>query len=160
MSQAVAKTGSKRPPRGSYAVTVDSTGRFKFPASYKEYFESLEDKTIFVTVVFGLIRGYTSDSWEQALNKLAVDAAVQKAVWEDGDRFGQDMTPDSQGRATLPQKVRDAAKLNLANGTTLQMRFHGEEIWMYTEQQWAQMEARNDANQEALRAAAEKLGLV
>jgi len=160
MSQVTDKTGPKRPPRGSYAVTVDATGRFKFPAAYKEYLESLEDKTIFITAVFGLIRGYTNDSWEQALSKLAADAAVQKAVWEDGDRFGQDMTPDGQGRATLPQKVRDAVKLDLTNGTTLQMRFHGEVIWMYTQQQWAQMEARNDANQEALRAAAEKLGLV
>lgn len=141
-------------------MTLDATARFKFPSAHKEYFESLEDKAIFVTVVFGLIRGYTNDSWEQELKKLDDDAAVKRAVWEDGDRFGQDVTPDGQGRATLPQKVREAVKLDLTSGATLYMRFHGDVIWMYTEEQWNQMATRNDANRDALRAAAEKLGLV
>jgi DNA-binding transcriptional regulator/RsmH inhibitor MraZ len=70
------------------------------------------------------------------------------------------VTPDGQGRATLPQKVRDAVKLDLTSGATLHMRFHGDVIWMYTEEQWNQMAARNDANRDALKAAAEKLGLV
>ena len=157
MSQDSKKSGQKRPPRGEYPVKVDSTGRLKFPAAYKEYLDALDDKAVFVTVVFGMIRGYTSSSWEQELSRLDSKPAVKKAVWEDGDRFGQDVTPDGQGRATLPQKVRDVVPVE---ESTLHMRFHGEVIWMYTEDQWSKMGARNDANRESVKADAEELGFV
>ncbi len=157
MSQASSKTGPKRPPRGTHPVKVDSTGRYKFPAAYKEYLDSLAEKEIFVTVIFGMIRGYTSSSWEQELSKLDVKPAVKKSVWEDGDRFGQDVVPDSHGRATLPQKVRDEVRVE---DTTLQMRFHGEVIWMYTDEQYARMAAKNDANRDTVKAEAEELGFV
>jgi len=157
MSQSTTKNGPKRPPRGTYPVKVDSTGRLKFPSAYKEYLDSLDEKEIFVTVIFGMIRGYTGTSWEQELIRLDAKPLVKKAIWEDGDRFGQDVTPDSHGRATLPQKVRDEVHVE---DTTLQMRFHGEAIWMYTEEQHARMAAKNDANRESVKAEAEELGFV
>jgi DNA-binding transcriptional regulator/RsmH inhibitor MraZ len=149
--------GPKRPPRGTYAVKVDATGRFKLPAAYKEYLDSLPDNTLFITLTFGMIRAYTGSSWEQALSKLETRPLVQLAVWEDGDRYGQDVKPDSTGRATLPQKVREAAPVEDA---MVQMRFHGEVIWMYTDAQYAAMTAKNDATRDDVKSQAAELGFV
>ena len=103
--------------RGSQTARVDDKGRLKLPVDFKRYLDDeFKSNTFYVTSRDGR-RGqlYPMREWEVIEQKMAQmpdsDPAKRKLV-DITNYYGQVVELDGQGRLTLPQVLRERAKLD------------------------------------------------
>ena len=101
--------------RGSSPAKIDDKGRLKMPTEFRRLLEGNHGSEVFVTSVTGesaLI--YPLPIWEQVEAKLAALPSANRAKQKYLARvnhFGQQLKLDSQGRAVLPQILREKAQI-------------------------------------------------
>lgn len=101
--------------RGSAPAKIDDKGRLKMPTEFRRLLEGHHGAEVFVTSVTGesaLI--YPLPVWEQMEAKLASLPSSNRAKQRYLARvnhFGQQLKLDSQGRAVVPQILRDKAQI-------------------------------------------------
>ena len=101
--------------RGSSPAKIDEKGRLKMPTEFRRLLENNHGAEVFVTSVTGesaLI--YPLPVWELKEEKLAQVPSSNKAKQRYLARvnhFGQQLKLDSQGRAVVPQILRDKAEI-------------------------------------------------
>ncbi len=101
--------------RGSSPAKIDAKGRLKVPTEFRRLLEEQHGAEVFVTSVTGesaLI--YPLSVWEEREQKLASVPSSNRAKQRYLARvnyFGQQLTLDSQGRAVLPQILREKAQI-------------------------------------------------
>ena len=102
--------------RGSAVATIDEKGRLKVPTDFRRLLEERYGAELFITSVFGdaaLI--YPLPVWEEIEGRLSMMAAtdrVKDRFLERVSYFGQQVRLDSQGRALIPQILRDRAGMS------------------------------------------------
>ncbi len=106
-------------PRGAHEVSVDSKGRLKLPSTFKGYFETIEEKSFFVTTIDRkLLYIYPLPVWRQNERTLASmtgspeEIRAADAMKFLANHFGDDATMDGEGRILIPQELRKQLGLN------------------------------------------------
>ena len=101
--------------RGSAPAKIDDKGRLKVPTDFRRQIEEQYGTEVFITSVLGnsaLV--YPLSVWEQIEKRLArvpsSDRTKQRYL-ERVNYFGQQLRLDSQGRAVIPQILRDRAEM-------------------------------------------------
>ena len=101
--------------RGSSQTKIDAKGRLKLPTEFRRLLEENHGADVFVTSVTGdsaLI--YPLPVWEAQEQKLASVPSSNRAKQRYLARvkyFGQQLKLDAQGRAVVPQILRDKAQI-------------------------------------------------
>ncbi len=94
---------------GEYLHTIDSKKRVFVPAKLRE---SLGETFILARNVDGCLSLYHMDEWQKLTDKLsALPDSQTRPVKRFLFTFACDVTPDSHGRITLPQGLREYADL-------------------------------------------------
>jgi MraZ protein len=102
--------------RGNHPAKVDEKGRLKLPAAFKQLLDAQHVTQFYITSTDGTKADvWPLPVWEKLEGKLAehstMNDAVEKYLSMTG-YYGQQVEMDNQSRVTLPQILRDAAKLN------------------------------------------------
>lgn len=103
------------PPRcGSLEATIDDKGRLRIPAQYIKYISSLGDTKVFIACKDKeTARVYPLSVWQQneahlSTTPTTAEAAEARQLFEWMVRVtGGESEWDTNGRVSLPQKVRD-----------------------------------------------------
>jgi division/cell wall cluster transcriptional repressor MraZ len=106
-------------PRGTHEIRVDSKGRLKLPAVFKGYFETIQEKSFFVTTTDRkLLYVYPLSVWKQnersleAMTGTEDEMEAAESVMFTANRFGGDAAIDGEGRVLIPQELRKELGLN------------------------------------------------
>lgn len=101
--------------RGSSPAKIDDKGRLKMPTEFRRLLEEQHGSEVFVTSVTGeMALVYPLPVWEEVEQKLAALPSSNRAKQRYLARvnhFGQQLKLDSQGRAVLPQILREKAQI-------------------------------------------------
>lgn len=101
--------------RGSSPAKIDPKGRLKMPTEFRRLLEEQHGSEVFVTSVTGeMALVYPLPVWEEVEQKLAALPSSNRAKQRYLARvnhFGQQLKLDSQGRAVLPQILREKAQI-------------------------------------------------
>ena len=101
--------------RGNHPARVDSKGRLKIPSAFLSFVLSQYGSDLFVTSVTGeFVRIYPMPVWLEVEHRLANVPSTNPSKIRFLDRvnfFGQAVTLDRQGRALLPQLLRESAAM-------------------------------------------------
>lgn len=101
--------------RGNYPATVDSKGRLKIPAAFKDYLDESYGTDFYVTSLDGQsVRIYPLPEWRAIEDKLKLLPSMHKAVKKFLDRtnyYGQIGHADNQGRILIPSVLRESAAM-------------------------------------------------
>jgi MraZ protein len=119
----------QEPPRcGSLEATVDDKWRLRIPAQYVKYINSQGDTTVFIACKDQETgRLYPMSVWRENETKLAATpaSAEEAAAREEFEwvvrATGGESDLDTNGRVTLPQKVRDV--LGITQKSSVHMMF-------------------------------------
>ena len=99
--------------RGSAPARVDDKGRLKMPSAFKSLLESKYGRELYLTSLTGeYVRIYPMPVWVELEQKLAAVPSTNPSKLRFLDRvnyFGQSVELDSQDRALIPVRLRDAA---------------------------------------------------
>lgn len=99
--------------RGSAPARVDDKGRLKMPSVFKSLLESKYGRELYLTSLTGeYVRIYPMPVWVELEQKLAAVPSTNPSKLRFLDRvnfFGQSVELDSQDRALIPVRLRDAA---------------------------------------------------
>ena len=99
--------------RGSALARVDDKGRLKVPSIFKSLLESKYGRELYLTSLTGdYVRIYPMPVWVELEQKLAVVPSTNPSKLRFLDRvnyFGQSVELDTQDRALIPVRLRDAA---------------------------------------------------
>ena len=99
--------------RGSAPARVDDKGRLKMPSVFKSLLESKYGRELYLTSLTGeYVRIYPMPVWVELEQKLAVVPSTNPSKLRFLDRvnyYGQSVELDSQDRALIPVRLRDAA---------------------------------------------------
>ena len=99
--------------RGSAPARVDDKGRLKMPSVFKSLLESKYGRELYLTSVTGeYVRIYPMPVWVELEQKLALVPSTNPSKLRFLDRanyYGQSVELDSQDRALIPVRLRDAA---------------------------------------------------
>jgi MraZ protein len=99
--------------RGQHLARVDDKGRLKLPAEFRR--ELPETQTFYITSLNGITAQlYPLAIWEkkeQALARMPPSSAIRKRLEDVTSFWGQVVEMDAQGRLTLPQMLRETARL-------------------------------------------------
>jgi MraZ protein len=102
--------------RGNHPARVDSKGRLKIPSAFLSFIQSNYGSDLFVTSVTGeFVRIYPMPVWLEVERRLAEVPSTNPSKIRFLDRvnfFGQVITLDRQGRALLPQLLRESAAMS------------------------------------------------
>ena len=101
--------------RGNNPAKVDDKGRLKIPSAFKTLLDAANVTQLYITSSDGKsAQIWPLPEWEKQEKLLAarsLDDAVEKYLnWT--AYFGQQVEMDSQSRVVLPQKLREAARLD------------------------------------------------
>jgi len=104
-------------PRGIYDARVDAKGRLKLPSAFQKYLASLGDEQYFITTTNETtVYIYPLSEWKK--NEAVLDNPGNEeqvdlfaAVKFVADKYGADATMDGEGRMLVPQKLREAFKI-------------------------------------------------
>lgn len=117
--------------RGSFPTRIDDKGRLKVPTEFRRTLDERWGFEVFITSVTGqsaLV--YPLPVWEEQEAQLAslspFDPARQRYL-ERVNYFGQQLKLDSQGRATVPQILREWA--DITGDVVVSGRMDHLEIW-------------------------------
>jgi MraZ protein len=101
--------------RGSAPARLDEKGRLKVPNLFRQQIEEAFGRDLFITSLHGRnFLVYPLPVWRSLEEKLAELPAIHRAknkFLERVNYYGQDAAIDAQGRALIPQILRDSAKL-------------------------------------------------
>ena len=99
--------------RGSAPARVDDKGRLKMPSVFKSLLESQYGRELYLTSLTGeYVRIYPMPVWVELEQKLALVPSTNPSKLRFLDRvnyYGQSAELDSQDRALIPVRLRDAA---------------------------------------------------
>ena len=99
--------------RGSAPARVDDKGRLKMPSVFKSLLESKYGRELYLTSLTGeYVRIYPMPVWVELEQKLALVPSTNPSKLRFLDRvnyYGQSVELDSQDRALIPVRLRDAA---------------------------------------------------
>lgn len=103
--------------RGSHLARIDEKFRMKVPAEYKRLVdETYQSQLFYITSRDGKsAQVYPMKEWqkiEDTMLKISEFNPVRIKFFKTTSYYGQNVEMDSQGRLLLPQKLREAAKLN------------------------------------------------
>jgi MraZ protein len=101
--------------RGNNPAKVDDKGRLKIPSAFKTLLDAANVTQLYITSWDGKsAQIWPLPEWEKQEKLLAarsLDDAVEKYLnWT--SYFGQQVEIDNQSRVVLPQKLREAARLD------------------------------------------------
>lgn len=106
-------------PRGAHEVSVDSKGRLKLPSTFKGYFETVQEKSFFVTTIDGkLLYVYPLSVWRQnealleSMTGSQEEMIAAESILGIANHYGADATIDGEGRMLVPQDLRKELGLN------------------------------------------------
>ena len=103
--------------RGNHPAKVDEKGRLKLPAAFKQLMDAEHVSQFYITSTDGTSAEiWPLPQWEQQEKdftdtRSTMDVSVQKYITITS-YYGQQVEIDSQGRVTLPQKLREKGKLD------------------------------------------------
>ena len=101
--------------RGNHPARVDDKGRLKIPNGFRVLIEQQYGAELFVTSITGeFVRVYPMAVWLEIERRLAEVPSANPSKQRFLDRvnfFGQAVTMDKQGRAVLPQLLRESAAM-------------------------------------------------
>ena len=117
-------------PRGMYPGRLDDKGRLKVPAPFQRYYDSILERTLFVTSLDGRIaRVYTMDAWRATENLLDdSDNAAAAVVSFTANKFGSEVQMDVQGRILFNSDLRRELKLENTELHLFKYRNHVEVV--------------------------------
>src|ERR1019366_3420216 len=100
--------------RGNHPAKVDEKGRLKLPSAFKQLTDAQNVTQFYITSSDGKsAQIWPLPVWEEFEKKLAAnihDESIENYVnWT--SYYGQQVELDNQSRITLPQLLREAAKL-------------------------------------------------
>jgi MraZ protein len=102
--------------RGSAPARIDDKGRLKVPVAFKSLLENKYGRELFLTSLTGeYVRIYPMPVWleiEEKLGQMPSTHPSRMRFLERINYFGQPGELDAQGRALIPQRVREAATMN------------------------------------------------
>jgi MraZ protein len=102
--------------RGSAPARIDDKGRLKVPTAFKSLLEEKYGRELFLTSLSGeYVRIYPMPVWLDIEEKLGHMPSTHPSRVRFLDRinyFGQEVELDAQGRALIPQRLRDAATMD------------------------------------------------
>jgi MraZ protein len=102
--------------RGSAPARIDEKGRLKVPTAFKSLLESKYGRELFLTSLTGeYVRIYPMPVWLEIEEKLGQMPSTHPSRLRYLDRinyFGQASELDAQGRALIPQRLREAATMD------------------------------------------------
>jgi transcriptional regulator MraZ len=102
--------------RGSALARVDDKGRLKVPMAFKSLLENKYGRELFLTSLTGeYVRIYPMPVWLEIEEKLGQMPSTHPSRMRFLDRinyFGQAAELDTQGRALIPQRLREAATMD------------------------------------------------
>lgn len=99
--------------RGNYSARIDDKGRLKIPNAFRALVEEQHGTALFVTSVTGeSVRIYPMPVWmgvEERLRRMPSTHPARLKFLDRVNYFGQLGEFDSQGRVSLPTRLRAAA---------------------------------------------------
>jgi MraZ protein len=102
--------------RGSAPAKIDDKGRLKIPTDFRRQLEERYGPDLFITSVQGESAAiYPLGVWEELEGRLLAMPStdrVRERYLERVNFYGQQVTLDAQGRALIPQILREAAQMN------------------------------------------------
>jgi DNA-binding transcriptional regulator/RsmH inhibitor MraZ len=137
-------------PLGFHSLRVDAAGRLKLPARFLEYIRALgRGETLFITRFEDVVKIYLPGAWERELAQVAEKDPDSLDDFEDlAEYLGAQVDLDPQGRATIPQKIREALPWE---NLPVQVRLKHDIISVYREDQLkARMESKMSRMSEIL----------
>ncbi len=100
---------------GSHTAKIDDKGRLKLPAAYRSQIEEQHGTALFITSIHGdCARLYPLPVWLALLERLARIPSADKARERFLARvnyYGQHAEFDTQGRVSLPPRLRESAAI-------------------------------------------------
>ena len=103
--------------RGNHPARVDEKGRLKLPAEFKRRVDEAYGPQFYVTSKDGKrAEIYPLREWEKVEEKLAGIPSMnpsKKKFLDVTNYYGQMAELDAQGRITLPQLLRDSARVTV-----------------------------------------------
>lgn len=139
------------PPRGMYPGRLDDKGRLKLPVPFQQYFNSLREKSLFVTSLDRRIAQiYPMAVWRENEKLFETftenPTAVRNLAFNAAD-LGADAEMDAQGRILFPPELR--RELNLENQNVRLFAYRGrieiysDEIYQRRKQEASQSPEEN-----------------
>jgi len=102
--------------RGNHPAKVDEKGRLKLPAAFKQLLDAQHVTQFYITSTDGVkAEIWPLPEWEKIEARLAEHSTMNDAVEKFlnlTSYYGQQVEMDNQTRVTLPQILRNAAKLD------------------------------------------------
>lgn len=126
---------------GEFHHTVDDKGRIILPAKFRD----LLSRGAIISKGDGCLFIYTLDEFESVAQELREKSKTSKAAREAARSFfagASDVTPDKQGRLTIPQSLRSYA--HLEKEVTVLGVYSRIELW--DENTWNTRQADGDAS--------------
>lgn len=101
--------------RGSYSARIDDKGRLKIPTAFKSLIEDQLAEGLFITSIKGdSVRLYPLPVWKAIEARLTSMPTMEPSVVKFIERvnyFGQPGEVDSQGRVSIPPRLRESAAI-------------------------------------------------
>ncbi|GMV20399.1 MAG: division/cell wall cluster transcriptional repressor MraZ [Vicinamibacterales bacterium] len=102
--------------RGNYSAKIDDKGRLKLPNAFRAVVEEKHGSALFVTSLSGeSVRIYPMPVWlgvEERLRRMPSTHPARVKFLDRVNYFGQLGEFDSQGRVSLPARLRVSAGMN------------------------------------------------
>jgi len=102
--------------RGNYSAKIDDKGRLKIPNAFRAVVEEQHGAALFVTSITGdSVRIYPMPVWmgvEERLGRMPSTHPARLKFLDRVNYFGQLGEFDSQGRVSLPTRLRVSAGMN------------------------------------------------
>jgi MraZ protein len=102
--------------RGNAPARIDDKGRLKVPNTFRSLLEHKYGRELFLTSLTGeYVRIYPMPVWLETEQKLAAMPSTHPSKLRFLDRvnyFGQGGELDTQGRVSIPTRLRDAATMS------------------------------------------------
>lgn len=136
---------------GEYLHTIDAKSRVFVPAKLRE---GLGETFVLSRNTDGCLSLYHLDEWARLSDKLmALPDSQSRAVKRFFFTFSSEVTPDAQGRITIPQGLREYAAL-IKDAAFLGVGDHAE---LWAAERWEPM--RNGESDEDIAAQMKELGI-
>jgi MraZ protein len=117
--------------RGSAPTKIDDKGRVKVPTQFRRFLEEAYGRDLFITSVSGdSVLVYPLPVWEEIEGRLAALPSTDRTKQRYLERvsyFGQQVRLDAQGRALIPQLLRESAAM--AGEVVVSARLNHLEVW-------------------------------
>lgn len=102
--------------RGSYPAKIDDKGRLKLPTAFKAFVEEQHGAALYVTSLSGdSVRVYPMPVWlgvEQRLSRMPSAHPARIKFLDRVNYYGQALEFDTQGRVSIPARLREAAGMS------------------------------------------------